>query len=65
LSALTKAQIGRAIDAFAERGQKVKCVWYRASGDTLILTDDADLPSLPGDPLDDELAEFTARNGYG
>lgn len=64
-AAVSKAQIGRAMDAAIERGERIKGVWLRPGGDVMVLTDDADLPSLPGDPLDEELAEFTARHGYG
>jgi hypothetical protein len=64
-AAVSKAFIARAIDALEASGHPIKGAWLRPGGDVMILTDDAQLPSLPVDPLDEELAEFRTRNGYG
>lgn len=62
-AAMSKAQIGRIMDAFSERGKEVREVVYKPNGEIVFLTDEIVRTSVGADPIDDEIAALKARYG--
>lgn len=59
-----KRQIGSAVAALHDHGERVHGVILRPSGEVVILTDQLVVAPISGEALDDELAAFKAEHGY-
>lgn len=59
-----KRQIGSAIAALQDHGERVHGVILRPGGEVVILTDQLITTPISGEALDDELAAFKAEHGY-